>query len=124
MGACVIQAEYGYSDKEIGLQIQENPYRQYFCGYPGYDDSKLPFDLSFMVYFRKRLTPEILGEINEMILRDAKARQQQEADTQQKADDKEDDDPNPPLGGGSIRVLGPKDVAEKYKEMAQSVLES
>ena len=71
LGACIIQAEYGYSDEEIVLQIQENPYLQYFCGYPGYDDSKLPFDPSLMVYFRKRLTPEILGEINEMILRDA-----------------------------------------------------
>lgn len=41
---------------------------QYFCGYPGYDDSRLPFDPSLMVYFRKRLTPEILGEINEIIV--------------------------------------------------------
>ena len=68
LGACIIQAEYGYSDEETALQIQENPYLQYFCGYSGYDDEHLPFDPSTMVYFRKRLTPEILGEINEMIL--------------------------------------------------------
>lgn len=68
LGACIIQAEYHYSDVEITLQIQENPYLQYFCGYKAYDDSKPPFDPSLMVYFRKRLTPEILGEINEMIL--------------------------------------------------------
>ena len=42
LGACIIQAEYGYSDEETALQIQENPYFQYFCGYPGYDDEKLP----------------------------------------------------------------------------------
>ena len=54
LGACIIQAEYGYSDEEIVLQIQENPYLQYFCGYAGYDDSKLPFDASSMVHFRKR----------------------------------------------------------------------
>jgi IS5 family transposase len=71
LGACIIQAEYGYSDEETALQIQENPYLQYFCGYSGYDDEHLPFDPSTMVYFRKRLTPEILGEINEMILRTA-----------------------------------------------------
>ena len=76
LGACIIQAEYGYSDEETALQIQENPYLQYFCGYPGYDDEKLPFDPSLMVYFRKRLTPEVLGEINEMIVRDAKERQE------------------------------------------------
>lgn len=39
---CIIQAEYGYSDEETALQTQENPYLQYFCGYPGYDDEKLP----------------------------------------------------------------------------------
>lgn len=80
LGACIIQAEYGYPDEEIPLQIQENPYLQYFCGYPGYDDEKPPFDPSLMVYFRKRLTPEILGEINEMIIRDAKERQDKEED--------------------------------------------
>ena len=103
LGACIIQAEYGYSDDEITLQIQENPYLQYFCGYSGYDDSKLPFDPSLMVYFRKRLTPEILGEINEMIIQDAKARQQ-ETDTQRKDDDN-DNDANPPTGGGNSGTL-------------------
>ena len=29
LGACIIQAEYGYSDEETALQIQENPYLQY-----------------------------------------------------------------------------------------------
>ncbi len=69
LGACIIQAEYGYSDEQTALQIQDNPYLQYFCGYPGYDDEHLSFDPSAMVYFRKCLTPEIVGEINEMILR-------------------------------------------------------
>ena len=78
LGACIIQAEYGYSDEETALQIQENPYLQYFCGYSGYDDEHLPFDASLMVYFRKRLTPEVLGEINDMILRDAKERQERQ----------------------------------------------
>ena len=100
LGACIIQAEYGYSDEEICLQIQENPYLQYFCGYAGYDDEHLPFDPSLMVYFRKRLTPEVLGEINEMILRDAKERQQKEAE-----EDKDDDDSNPPAGGGNSGTL-------------------
>ena len=54
MGAGIIQAEYGFTDEETALMIQENPYLQYFCGYSGYDD--------------ERLTPEILGEINELIL--------------------------------------------------------
>lgn len=72
LGACIIQQEYGYSDEEVTLQIQENPYLQYFCGYAGFDDSKPPFDPSSMVHFRKRLTPEILAEINEMVIQEAK----------------------------------------------------
>ena len=95
LGACIIQAEYGYSDEETALQIQENPYLQYFCGYPGYDDEKLPFDPSLMVYFRKRLTPEVLGEINEMIVRDAKERQEKAAE----AKDDDDSDDHPGAGG-------------------------
>ena len=95
LGACIIQAEYGYSDEETALQIQENPYLQYFCGYPGYNDEKLPFDPSLMVYFRKRLTPEILGEINEMILRDVQARKAKETEVK----DDDDNDNNSGTGG-------------------------
>ena len=101
LGACIIQAEYGYSDEETALQIQENPYLQYFCGYPGYDDEKLPFDPSLMVYFRKRLTPEILGEINEMIVQDAKERQVKE--TEAKEDN--DSDNGPGTGGNSGTMI-------------------
>lgn len=96
LGACIIQAEYGYSDEETALQIQENPYLQYFCGYPGYNDEKLPFDPSLMVYFRKRLTPEILGEINEMIVQDAKVRQGKGT-----APQSDDDDDNSDGGSGT-----------------------
>lgn len=89
LGACIIQAEYHFSDVETTLQIQENPYLQYFCGYTAYDDSKLPFDPSLMVYFRKRLTPEVLGELNEMIL------------AAQHADDSDDNDDG---NGGTMIV--------------------
>lgn len=101
LGACIIQAEYGYSDEETGLQIQENPYLQYFCGYAGYDDEHLPFDPSLMVYFRKRLTPEVLGEINEMILRDAKERQEKETEKSKN----DDNDSAPPSDGGNSGTL-------------------
>ena len=102
LGACIIQAEYGYSDEETALQIQENPYLQYFCGYPGYDDEKLPFDPSLMVYFRKRLTPEVLGEINEMIVRDAKERQAKEVKSK---DDSDDSDDHPGASGNSGTMI-------------------
>lgn len=92
LSACIIQQEYGYSDEEVTLQIQENPYLQYFCGYADFDDSKPPFDPSSLVHFRKRLTPEILAEINEMVIQEAKGW------------DKDDDD-KPGDGGNSGTMI-------------------
>lgn len=66
LGSLLIQKQYGYSDRELVEQIRENPYYQYFIGLPGYQD-KIPFVPSLLVEFRKRLTDEILTEINEMI---------------------------------------------------------
>ena len=40
---------------------------QYFIGLPGYQSAP-PFVPSLLVYFRKRLTLEVLAEINEMII--------------------------------------------------------
>ena len=88
LGACIIQAEYGYSDEETATMIQEHPYLQFFCGYRKYDDTKPPFDPSIMVHFRKRLTPEILGEINELVIQ--KAMENKPSDSQN--DDKNDND--------------------------------
>ena len=67
LGSLIIQKQYGYSDRELVEQLTENPYYQYFIGLPGYQETA-PFVPSLLVEFRKRLTDEILGEINEMIL--------------------------------------------------------
>lgn len=99
LGACIIQAEYGFSDMETALEIQENPYLQYFCGYSGYDDEHVPFDASTMVYFRKRLTAEILGEINEMILRKIEAPTAPEVAIEEPEKSDDDDSEQPPSGG-------------------------
>ena len=66
LGSLLIQKQYDYSDRELVEQIRENPYYQYFIGLPGYQD-RAPFAPSLLVEFRKRLTDEILIEINEMI---------------------------------------------------------
>lgn len=108
LGACIIQAEYVFSDEETALQIQEAPFLQYFCGYDAYDDSKPPFDCSLMVYFRKRLTAEVLGEINEMILTKALDSESSEEvhvkDTYPNENSDEDDKPEPPANGGTMIV--------------------
>lgn len=67
LGSLIIQKQYGLSDRELVEQITENPYYQYFIGLPGYQQEQ-PFAASLLVEFRKRLTDEILGDINEMII--------------------------------------------------------
>ena len=67
LGSLLIQKQYQFSDEELVEQIRENPYYQYFIGYPGYED-KIPFVPSLLVEFRKRLSEDVLNEINEMII--------------------------------------------------------
>lgn len=67
LGSLLIQKQLQFSDRELVEQIRENPYFQYFVGLPGYQD-KAPFVPSLLVEFRKRLTDEVLQEINEMII--------------------------------------------------------
>lgn len=71
LGALLIQKFLGVSDREVVQQIRENPYLQYFIGLDEfqYDD---PFTPSLMVSFRKRITAELLEEINEKIIRYSK----------------------------------------------------
>ena len=96
LGALIIQTQYSsFSDAEVPQQIRENPYMQYFCGLPGYVD-ELPFDSSSLVHFRKRLTPEVLGEINEMII--AKAENKPEPPPP------DDDDDGEPENEGDLLV--------------------
>ena len=67
LGSLLIQKQYHYPDEELVEQIRENPYYQYFIGLPVYED-KIPFVPSLLVEFRKRLSEDVLKEINEMII--------------------------------------------------------
>ena len=87
LGALIIQSEFQYSDIETVNQIRENPYLQYFVGLHSYKDEK-PFDASLMVHFRKRLSSEILIEINEFILNPA-----EDIEKDSQADDNDNDSP-------------------------------
>ena len=71
IGALIIQQRFGYSDEETVAQIIENAYFQYFIGLSEYQNKK-PFDSTMMVYFRKRVTAEMLEEVNEILFTDKK----------------------------------------------------
>lgn len=88
LGSLIIKERMGFSDRETVLQIQENPYLQYFIGLPAYEE-KQPFHPSLMTHFRKRLGPDIINKVNEWIVLEEQA--------QNPNDD--DDTPPPPSGG-------------------------
>jgi transposase, IS5 family len=56
----------GISDEETVHQIAENLYLQYFIGFLRFKEG-LPFADSLITHFRKRFSPDILNEVNEMI---------------------------------------------------------
>ena len=71
-GALFIKQRLGLSDEETVERIREKPYMPFFLGFAGYS-SKVPFDPSMMVNFRKRFSEEDLNRINELIAERGKA---------------------------------------------------
>ena len=67
VGALIVQQKLKCSDENLVTFISQNPYLQYFIGMKEYTYS-CPFGASTLVAFRKRITPEMLAEINEMII--------------------------------------------------------
>ena len=66
LGSHIIKEKYGLSDEETVAMIVENPYLQFFLG-GGQFESTVPFDASTMTWFRKRMTKEMIAEVNEYI---------------------------------------------------------
>ena len=89
LGALIIQIKFPYSDRELVEQIAENPYLQYFIELPVFRE-EAPFDASTLVLFRKRISAEMLMEVNEYLLA-------------HKDDDKDD---HTPLSGGKTNDDG------------------
>lgn len=85
LGAHIIKEKLKLSDEETVQAILESPYLQYFIGLKQFTH-KEPFDSSTMCWFRKRLTTEMLSEVNDYI-------------TGRKASKGNDGDQTP-LGGG------------------------
>lgn len=67
LGSLLIQKQLGFSDRKLVEELTENPYFQFFIGLPGYQ-SEPPFVPLLLVEFRKRLTNDILLELNERII--------------------------------------------------------
>lgn len=102
LGALIIQNRKSLSDRETVQEITENPYLQYFVGLTSFID-EAPFDASLMVHFRKRLGKDIINEVNEMIVKAAKPKND---DDNPPGGAKSKDDPNEPQPSTEISNSG------------------
>ncbi|MGR9117584.1 MAG: IS5 family transposase [Gammaproteobacteria bacterium] len=67
IGAVLIKHKLCLSDVETVLQIQENPYLQYFVGLPGYQ-ATAPFAPSLLVEIRKRMGEAVFEGFHRAII--------------------------------------------------------
>jgi len=67
IGALIIKHKLTLSDEETVLQIQENPYLQYFVGFSSFQD-KQPLAPSLFVEIRKRMGKDVFSAFEEVIL--------------------------------------------------------
>jgi transposase, IS5 family len=66
-GALILKERLNCSDEELVEQIRENPYLQYFLGLVEFSN-EAPFEASMMVHFRKRISLEMIGKVNESLV--------------------------------------------------------
>lgn len=105
LGALIIKERLGTSDEETVQQIRENPYLQYFLGLSEYQD-EAPFEASMLVHFRKRLSLEIIQQINErIVLKAMEANSETESEFKQESNESKDengDDSDEPPNQGQL----------------------
>ncbi|MET3212191.1 UNVERIFIED_CONTAM: hypothetical protein ABIC26_005213 [Paenibacillus sp. PvR008] len=102
LGSLIIKERLGLSDRETTLQIQENPYLQFFIGYTAYVD-KEPFHHSLLTHFRQRFGAEIITEVNDWIAQ-AALQAEGEAKAKQEASKKHRDDDDNGTGGFQLTM--------------------
>ena len=81
LGALIIKERLNCSDEELVEQVRENPYLQFFLGLEAFQQGS-PFEASMMVHFRKRITAEMLCEINETLVAELRNSQATVDDTE------------------------------------------
>ena len=107
LGALIIKEKLQLSDEEAVEQIEENPYLQFFLGFPEYQQAR-PFDPSMYVHFRKRLGEDALADFNDLIVKRA-LEQIQKVDEENKAEGSA-----PPSHHGKLLIdatCAPADIA-------------
>ncbi|MBF0192529.1 MAG: IS5 family transposase [Magnetococcales bacterium] len=66
VGAVIIKHRQRWTDEETVLQIQENPYLQFFCGFSGFTLEQ-PFAPSLFVEIRKRMGATVYAQFEQSV---------------------------------------------------------
>ena len=103
LGSQLIKDRYRFSDEMTVEHIAMNPYLQYFIGLTEYRQTA-PFDPSMMTRFRQRLTPEMMQDVNDVIIGRKTAEQIAE-----EADRRDDDSGDDSSGGGNGACQEPEE---------------
>lgn len=69
LGSLIIKQKLNCSDRETVSAIAENPYLQYFIGLKEFQNSA-PFGASTMVEFRKKISDDMIIQMNNIILKE------------------------------------------------------
>lgn len=112
LGAHIIKEKLKLSDEETVAAILESPYLQYFIGLNQFTH-KEPFDSSTMCWFRKRLSSEMLTELNDYIIGRKTAKEK-----------KDDDDGTPPGGSGNSKQADGAAESAKQKNKGTIILDA
>ena len=117
IGSVMIKHLSDYDDRETIEQIRENIYLQYFLGFKGFS-TEAPFDASLFVEIRKKLTPSLLGAINDRLLSHANENLLPSFSLEDKKDTSEQeegsDDDSPASNKGTVIVdatVAPQGIA-------------
>jgi len=116
IGTLVVKERYRFSDDDIIEEIRMNPYLQYFIGQPGFTH-EAPFDQSVITRFRQRVTPEMLSEINDIII----GRKKVEEGEKPKSPP---DDQTPSGGGGTLEHGSEKDTESEPANEGTMILDA
>ena len=81
LGSLIIKEKYQFSDEATVEHITMNPYLQYFIGLRQYTSAEM-FNACRMTRFGQRITPEILSEVNDIVISRPKAEEKNTDDHQ------------------------------------------
>ncbi|MDE7262504.1 MAG: IS5 family transposase [Oscillospiraceae bacterium] len=118
-GSLYIKTHCHLTDEGTVMELQENPYMQYFVGMHEFHPEPL-FDSSMMVHFRKRFPVEEVAKINEYVCTGKWPEEQRNVDRNDE-EDKRNEPPAPPSVDGEgtpgpSRQKGKKNTSKKKEK--------